>query len=139
MPRSLERDSDGLAVALATHLSLYCAVGALFALVLYYLMQPTHLPNPGMAAHKSSPVTLTYVELLRSEREAAKRNVSLEPELETTGAATRQPLEVKPQAKKAKAQSTSEARTRPARPQQQPSDTTHYAQQPAFGDYRPMY
>jgi hypothetical protein len=152
MSRSRHPDSNGLPVSLAIHLSLYCAVGALFALVLYYLMQPTRLPNPGIAAHKHSPVTLNYLEVLRSEREAAKRNVGLEPEREaakrsarvepereTTGARTRQPSEIKPQPKRAKAQTTSYIRSRPARRQQQPSETVHYAQQPSFGDYRPMY
>ena len=138
MRRSWERDSDGVAAALAIHLSLYCAIAACFALVIYFLMQPTRLPNPGMAAHKPSPTTLNYVEALRSEREAAKRNVRLEPEPETTGAATRQVDDVKPETKKPKTQTTSQSRTRPARRQQQP-DTTHYAQQPFFGGYRPMY
>jgi hypothetical protein len=165
MSRSRHPDSNGLPVSLAIHLSLYFAVGALFALVLYYLMQPTRLPNPGIAAHKHSPVTLNYLEVLRSEREAAKRNVGLEPEREaakrnagleperaaakrsarvepereTTGAGTRQPSEVKPQPKRAKPQTPSPIRGRPARRQQQPSETVHYAQQPSFGDYRPMY
>ena len=97
MRRSWERGSDGVAGALVMHLCVYCAVGACFALALYYLMQPTRLPNPGMAAHKPSPTTLNYVEALRSEREAAKRNVRLEPEPETTGAATRQVDHVKPE------------------------------------------
>jgi hypothetical protein len=139
MPRSLHRDPDGVAGALAMHLSLYCAVAACFALVLYYVMQPSRLPNPGMAALKRSPSTISYVELLRSEREAAKREVRLEPEPETTGAATRQAPDVKPETKKAKAQSTNPSRTRPA-PRQPPlPDTTHYAQEPSFGAYRPMY
>ena len=125
-----------MAGALAMHLSLYCAVATCFALVLYYLMQPSRLPNPGMAAHMRSPSTVSYVELLRSEREAATREVRLEPEPETTGAATRQAPEVKPETKKAKAHSTT--RSRPARQQQSP-DTTHYAQEPSFGAYRPMY
>jgi hypothetical protein len=121
------------------HLCLYCALAACFALALYYLMQPIRLPNPGMAAHKPSHRTVNYVELLRSEREAAKREVTFEPEPETTGAATRQAPDVKPEAKKAKAQSTTQNRTRPARRQPQPPDTTHYAQEPFFGGYRPMY
>ena len=139
MRRSWERGSDGVAGALVMHLCVYCAVGACFALALYYLMQPTRLPNPGMAAHKPSPTTLNYVEALRSEREAAKRNVKLEPEPETTGAATRQVDDVKPETKKPKTQTTSQSRIRPARRQQQQPDTTHYAQQPFFGGYRPMY
>jgi hypothetical protein len=141
MPRPLQQEPDGVAVALAIHLSLYCAIAACFALVIYFLMQPTRLPNPGMAAHKPSPTTLNYVEALRSEREAAKRNVRLEPEPETTGAATRQVDDEKPETKKPKTQTTSQSRTRPARRQQQQQqpDTTHYAQQPFFGGYRPMY
>jgi hypothetical protein len=69
----------------------------------------------------------------------------LEPEPETTGAATRQVDYVKPETKKPKTQTTSQSRTRPARRQQQQQqqqqqpDTTHYAQQPFFGGYRPMY
>jgi hypothetical protein len=144
MPRPLQQEPDGVAVALAIHLSLYCAIAACFALVIYFLMQPTRLPNPGMAAHKPSPTTLNYVEALRSEREAAKRNVRLEPEPETTGgAATRQVDDEKPETKKPKTQTTSQSRTRPARRQQQQQqqqpDTTHYAQRPFFGGYRPMY
>jgi hypothetical protein len=141
MPRPLQQEPDGVAVALAIHLSLYCAIAACFALVIYFLMQPTRLPNPGMAAHKPSPTTLNYVEALRAEREAAKRNVRLEPEPETTGAATRQVDDEKPETKKPKTQTTSQSRTRPARRQQQQQqpDTTHYAQQPFFGGYRPMY
>jgi hypothetical protein len=134
MRRSLEREPDGVAAALAIHLCLYCAVAGLFALGLYYLMQPTRLPNPGMAALKPSASTLSYVELLRSEREAAKRDVRVAPEPETTGAAAPQV----PDVKKAKAESTSPSRTRPVR-RIESSDPPNYASQSSFGDYRPMY
>jgi hypothetical protein len=138
MSRALQRESDGVAAALAIHLCVYCAVGGLFALGLYYLMQPTRLPNPGIAALNASPITLSYVEWLRSEREAAKRaavrrDIKVEPEPETTGAAPRQAPEVK-KPKTTQAQH----RTRPAR-QLGPAETTHYAQQPSFGGYQPMY
>jgi len=146
MPRALQRESDGVAAALAIHLCVYCAVGGLFALGLYYLMQPTRLPNPGIAALNASPITLSYVEWLRSEREAAKRaavrrDIKVEPEPETTGAAPRQAPEAKPEVKKPKA--TQAQQTRPAR-QLGPAGTTHYAQQPfaqqpSFGGYQPMY
>ena len=151
MPRVLQRDSDGVAAALAIHLCAYCAAGALFALVLYYLMQPTRLPNPGIAALKTSPTTLSYVERLRSEREAAKRaavnraalkrEVKPEPEPETTGVAAHHAADEKPEAKKAKA--SVQQRTRAAR-RSHPADTTHYAQQPYAqqpfsGGYHPMY
>jgi hypothetical protein len=142
MPRVLQRESDGVAAALAIHLCVYCAVGGLFALVLYYLMQPTRLPNPGVAALKASPTTISYVEWLRSEREAAKRgalmrDVKVEPEPETTGAAARQAPEAKPEVKKPKTVQA-QRRTRPAR-QPPPDETTRYAQQPSFGGYHPMY
>lgn len=152
MPRVVQRDSEGVAAALAIHLCAYCAVGALFALVLYYLMQPTRLPNPGTAALKAAPTTLSYVETLRSEREAAKRaagnraavkrEVKREPEPETTGAAARHAAEAKSEAKKAKAAQVQQ-RTRAAR-RSHPADTTHYAQQPYAqqpfaGGYQPMY
>jgi hypothetical protein len=136
MPRSLESESDGVAAALAIHLCLYCAVAGLFALALYYWMQPTRLPNPGMAALKPSSRTLSYVELLRSEREAAKRDVRVEPEPETVGAAAPQvpePKKAKPQRK-----TQSASRARPVRGTQ-PSYPTNYAYQPFSGDYRPMY
>ena len=131
-----------MAAALAIHLCVYCAVGGLFALVLYYLMQPTRLPNPGIAALNGSRTTISYVEWLRSEREAAKsaaanRDVKFEPTPETTGAAARQAPEAKPEAKKAKA-AQAQRRPRPAR-RPQPAETTHYAQQPSFGGYQPMY
>ena len=129
-----------MAVALAIHLGVYCAVAACFALALYYLMQPTRLPNPGMAAHEPSPSTTSYAAVLRAEREAAKRNVKVEVEPETTGAAAPQAPDVKPDAKKAKAQgrTSGQSRTRPAR-RPQPADPTTFAQQPFFSGHRPMY
>jgi hypothetical protein len=145
-----------VAAALAIHLCVYCAVGALFALVLYYLMQPTRLPNPGVAALKAAPTTPSYIESLRSEREAAqraavssaavKREVKRELEPETTGAAVRHAAEPRSDVKKAKAEqvqhrSRAARRSRPADTMhyaQHPAETTHYAQQPSFG-YQPMY
>jgi hypothetical protein len=110
-------------------------------------MQPTRLPNPGIAALKTSPTTVSYVEWLRSEREAAERTavnraaVKREPEPETTGAAGRTAAEAKSDAKKAKAAQVQQ-RTRAAR-RSDPADTTHYAQQPyaeqPFSGYQAMY
>jgi hypothetical protein len=138
MPRPLQRNFHGLAGALAMHLCIYCAVGACFALALYYLMQPTRLPNPGMAAHNASPRILNYVEVLRTEREAAKRNVGLTREPETTGASSPQLPEVKPEVKRARAQSTGQSRKRFVR-RSQPVEPAGSAEQPSFGGYRPMY
>jgi hypothetical protein len=138
MPRSSQRYSDGLASSLAIHLCLYCAIAACFALVMYYLMQPTQLPNPGMAALKPSRTTTSYIELLRSEREAAKADVKIERELETTGAATRETSDINPETKKAKAQTSTRSRNHVA-PRTQPAEMPHYAQQPSFDSYKPMY
>jgi hypothetical protein len=136
MPRPLQRNSHGLAGALVLHLCIYCAVGACFALALYYLMQPTRLPNPGMAAHNASPRILNYIEVLRTEREAAKSNVDLKREPETTGASPPQLPEVKPEVKRARAQAQN---PRQSARRSQPAEPPAFAEQPSFGTYRPMY
>ena len=138
MPRPLQRNSHGLAGALAMHLCVYCAVAACFALALYYLMQPTRLPNPGMAAHNASPRILNYIEVLRTEREAAKRNVGLKQEPETTGASSPQLPAVKPEVGRARAQSTGQSPRQSAR-RSQPAEPPAFAEQPSFDTYRPMY
>jgi hypothetical protein len=138
MPRPLQRNSHGLAGALAVHLCIYCAVGACFALALYYLMQPTRLPNPGMAAHNASPRILNYIEVLRTEREAAKRNVGLKREPETTGASSPPLPEVKPEVGRARAQSTAQNPRQSVR-RSQPAEPPAVAEQPSFSAYRPMY
>jgi hypothetical protein len=129
-----------MAGALAVHLCVYCVVAACFALALYYLMQPTRLPNPGMAAHNASPRTLNYIEVLRTEREAARRNAGLKQEPETTGASTPQLPEVKPEVKRARAQSTAQnpTRRRSAR-RSEPAEAPAFAGQPSFGGYQSMY
>jgi hypothetical protein len=122
------------------HLCVYCVVAACFALALYYLMQPKRLPNPGMAAHNPSPPTLNYIEVLRTERETAKRNAGLKREPETTGVSTSQLPEVKPDVRRARAQSTAQnpSRRRSVR-RSEPAEAPAFAEQPSFGGYRPMY
>jgi len=80
-------------------------------------------------------------------RAAVRRDVKVEPEPETTGAAARQAVEAMPEVKKPKT-TQAQHRTRPAR-QLPPGEATHYAQQPyaqqpyaqqpSFGGYQPMY
>jgi hypothetical protein len=48
---------DGVAGALAIHLSIYLMVAAGFAFGLYELLQPARFPNPGLAAYKPPPAT----------------------------------------------------------------------------------
>jgi hypothetical protein len=77
---------------------------------------------------------------ITAEREAAQRDVKLEPVPETTGAAAPRAPDVKPDAKKTKAQGTarSQNRTRPARPRQ-PAEPATFAEQPFFSGHRRMY
>jgi hypothetical protein len=78
-------------------------------------------------------------DVLQSERQAANIDVRIEPEPETTGASARQAPEVKPDTKKAKAQTAqSKNRARTVR-RPRPTEPMAYAQQPFFGGYRPMY
>jgi hypothetical protein len=135
MSRSSERDPDGVAGALAMHLCFYCAVAACFALALYYLMQPTRLPNPGMAAYKPPLGALAAQTVsLRFGTEPIK---AAEPEPETTGAAPA--LAAKPEAKEGKKVKAGASQGRPRSAQRrQPVETRSYGAEPSFG-YRPMY
>jgi hypothetical protein len=140
MRRSSEEDPDGVAVALAEHLCMYCAGAGLIAFALYYAMQPTRVANPGLAAYKPPPRTvMTYTVPLTFEREATTPAAAAS-EPETVGAAGPQ----LPEAKKAKPQVKEQVkaqrppRARPVR-QQQPEHPANFAYQPSFGEYRPMY
>jgi hypothetical protein len=91
MRRSSDRDPDGVATGLAIHLCLYCAAAACFAFGLYYLMQPTRLVNPGLAAYKPPPRTvIAHAPPLTLEREAITPVARVEPEPETVGASVPQ-------------------------------------------------
>jgi hypothetical protein len=118
---------------------MYCAGAACIAFALYYLMQPTRLTNPGLAAYKPPPRTvITYAVLLRLEREAITPAAVAAPEPETVGASATAAASTPqlPEVKKAKPQV--KARARPV-PPQQPEHPANYAYQPSSGDYRPMY
>ena len=138
MRRASEEDPDGVAVALAEHLCMYCAGAGLIAFALYYAMQPTHVANPGLAAYKPPPRTaMTYTVPLTFEREATTPAAAAASEPETVGASLPEVKKAKPQAKEqVKAQHP--PRARPVRPQQ-PDHPANFAYQPSFGDYRPMY
>jgi len=143
MRRSSERDPDGVAVALAEHLSMYCAGAACIAFALYYSMQPTLVANPGLAAYKPPPRTvITYAPPLTLERTPTVPAVMAGPEPETVGVSA--PIAASalqlPEEKKAKppTKAQSPSRARPVR-RSQPENPTDYAYQRSFGDYRPMY
>jgi hypothetical protein len=140
MRRSSDEDPDGVAVALAKHLCMYCAGAGLIAFALYYAMQPTRVANPGLAAYKPPPRTvMTYTVPLTFEREATTPAAAAS-EPETVGASAPQLPEVKKAKSQAKEQVKAERppRARPVR-QQQPDQPTSYAYRPSFGEYRPMY
>jgi hypothetical protein len=142
MRGSSERDPDGVGVALAEHLCMYCAGAGLIAFALYYSMQPTRVANPGFAAYKPPPGTvLTYAVPVTLEREAIT-HAAVAPELETVGVSATATASAPqlPEVKKAKPQVKAQRppRARPVRPQQ-PEHPANYAYQSSFGDYRPMY
>jgi hypothetical protein len=59
--------TDGMDVALAISLGVYCAAAACFALGLYALLQPSRYPNSGMAAYKAPPtMVVTYLPSFRN-------------------------------------------------------------------------
>src|SRR5215813_15333416 len=61
MVRHYREQSDGLEVAPAILLGLYCAVSGCFAFGLYALHQPTRLSNPSLSVYQFPPVTIvTY-------------------------------------------------------------------------------
>jgi hypothetical protein len=143
MRRSSERDPDGVTVALAEHVCMYCAGAGIIAFALYYSMQPTRVANPGLAAYKPPPrAVITYAVPLTLEREAITPAAMVAPEPETVGASATggaSALQL-PEENKAKPQmkAQSPSRARPVRPPQ-PENPTNYAYKPSFGEYRPMY
>src|SRR5262245_24800557 len=67
MARYSRGRSDGVEMALAIHLGIYCAAAAGFALGLYVLMQPSRQPNPGLSAYKApSSMVVTYLPSIRN-------------------------------------------------------------------------
>lgn len=143
MRGSLERDPDGVAVALAEHFCMYCAGAGCVAFALYHLMQPVRVANPGLAAYKPPPRTvIAYAVPLTLERAPIAPAVMVGPEPETVGASAAVAASAPqlPEVKKAKPQvkAPSPPRVRAVR-RPQPEHPANYAFQPSFGDYRPMY
>jgi hypothetical protein len=103
----------------------------LFGVVLIFLIQWMFLGDLRSALIVSATIPVAL--------QAANIDVRIEPEPETTGTSARQAPEVKPDTKKAKAQTAqSKNRARTVR-RPRPTEPMAYAQQPFFGGYRPMY
>ena len=127
MPGAYRQQDDGVGAGLGIHLCLYCAVAGCFALGFYALLQPSRVPNPGLAAFKPLPGTIvTYEQPPPSRKDVAALAAPLapavltQPELETTGRSTRQAQEpvsppqlqmIQPPAQQPKAKPRREARS----------------------------
>src|SRR5207248_846760 len=95
---SSRRYNDGLPVALAIHLGTYCAVAACFAFGVYEFMQPTRIPNPGLAGYKPPPgIVAAYIPSFVSKFEFAATAASPgDGTLETDGVNAPSPTQSKP-------------------------------------------
>ena len=137
MPRNLQPQTNGAAVALAIHLGFYCALTGCFAAGFYQLMQPRRIENVGLAAYKPLPGTvINYAAVPFRHEEPVTAAVEPEP---PAVAATVAPA---PEVKKSSAEVREERpkRQRVARPKEHRDYMANYAYQPMFGGgYRPWY
>ena len=142
--------TDGLEVALAIHLGIYCAAAACFAFGFYALLQPSRHPSSGLSAYKPPPaMVVTYLPSYRNgggsaptisaEAEAAKAEMA---EAEMTKAETTQTETVKSEAaiQEARAEAARRQRAANARREKREREARmEYAGQPSFGGYRPWF
>jgi hypothetical protein len=88
MVRHYREQSDGLEVAPAILLGLYCAVAGCFAFGLYALHQPTRLSNPSLSVYQFPPATIVTYALSPRLSDAPQPIPLVEaaaPQPETTG------------------------------------------------------
>ena len=130
--RSRYPDS-GLTVALAIYLGIYVGAAGCFAAGLHWLMQPSVLPNAGLAAYKPPPNTIvTY----RGSPSAWTPPTLPEP---TVAVAEPGPeVAVSPVAAPKKEAKKQQAAPRPRRPRpERPDPMREYAYQPSYS--QPSY
>jgi hypothetical protein len=153
MARYSRGQTNGLEVALAIHLGIYCAAAACFALGFYALLQPSRYPNSGLSAYKPPPtMVVTYLPSYRNGGLPSFRNggvsaptISAEAETakaEMANAETTQIETVKPEAaiQEARAEAAKRQRAANARREKRERETRmEYAGQPSFGGYRPWF
>jgi hypothetical protein len=141
MTKYSRAQTNGLEVALAIHLSIYCAAAACFALGFYVLMQPSRHANPGMSAYKPpSAMVMTYMPSFRNVRDpmpfttvvAEKTKETAKPET----AKRAQAAEAQKPAQEAMAEPTKRQRAATA-PRERREPWARYAEQP--GGYRPWF
>jgi hypothetical protein len=145
MAGKLPSRSDGLDAALAIHLALYCAVAGCFALVLYFLLQPSRSANPGMAAYKPPPATVlpaSIASLADGSAQAPAKVVSVPqqiaaaPQVEATDVPAPKQSDAKQTERQVKPVKPKRPRT--ASRKQRRNPLMDYAAQP-FGAYRPWF
>jgi hypothetical protein len=138
MAKSSRGQTDGLEVALAIHLGIYCAGAACFAGGLYALMQPTRQPNPGMAGYKPpSAMVVTYLPSIRNSGEPSPFT-ALAAETAKPGTAGRKAAEAQKPAQEARAEPPKRQRAATA-PKERREPWARYAEQPTFGGNRPWF
>src|SRR5262245_7882835 len=145
MAGKLPSRRDGLHAALAIHLALYCAVAGCFALVFYFLLQPSHSANPGLAAYKPPPATVlpaNVVSLADGSAEAPAKvasvpqQIAAAPQVEATDVSAAKQSDAKQTERQVKPVKPKRPRT--ASRKQRRNPLMDYAAQP-FGAYRPWF
>jgi hypothetical protein len=139
--------NDGVDVALAMSLGVYCAFATCFALGLYALLQPSRHPNSGLAGYKAPPtMVVTYLPSFRNAivsksavlaaAEAAKSETI---KAETSGQAQAQAqADVRKPAHEVRAEAPKRPRAATARKETR-DPRMRYAEQPFSGGVRPWF
>jgi hypothetical protein len=141
MARHYREQSDGLEVAPAILLGLYCAVAGCFAFGLYALLQPTRLSNPGLSAYQFPSATIVTYALSPRLSNAPQPIPSVEaaaPEPETTGTTAQGRNDVQKPNRQVKSESPRRQRATSHRKERR-SPTMDYAAQPFLGGFRPWF
>jgi hypothetical protein len=130
---------DGLEVALAIHLGIYCAAAACFALGFYALLQPSRHPNPGMSTYKPpSAMVMTYMPSIRNARDPMPFTTIVAETAKPETAKRAQAAEAQKPAQDATAEPPKRQRTATARKERR-EPWPRYAEQPTFGGHRPWF
>jgi hypothetical protein len=84
MVRCSRRHTDGANVGLAVYVGVCCGITVCLTLGFYWLMQPTRMVNPGLAAYKPPPGTAMNLVGLMPPPAPELIAVSIEPLAETS-------------------------------------------------------
>jgi hypothetical protein len=135
MARHYCEQSDGLEVAPAILLGLYCAVAGCFAFGLYVLHQPTRLSNPALSAYQFPPATALR---LSDAPQPIPLVEAAAPGPETTGTTAQGRNDVQKPNRQVKSERPRRQRATSHRKERR-SPTMDYAAQPFLGGSRPWF